>query len=84
MSKVITSRTEDYSKWYNDIVKRANMADHSAVRGCMVIKPYGFAIWENMRDQLDRMFKDTGHVNASFPLFIPKSFLSREAKHVKN
>lgn len=82
MSKVITSRTEDYSKWYNDIVKRANMADHSAVRGCMVIKPYGFAIWENMRDQLDRMFKDTGHVNASFPLFIPKSFLSREAKHV--
>ena len=82
MSKVITSREEDYSKWYNDIVKRANMADHSAVRGCMVIKPYGFAIWENMRDQLDRMFKDTGHVNASFPLFIPKSFLSREAKHV--
>jgi len=82
MSKVITSREEDYSKWYNDIVKRANMADHSAVRGCMVIKPYGFAIWENMRDQLDRMFKDTGHVNASFPLFIPKSFLSKEAKHV--
>jgi len=82
MSKVITSREEDYSKWYNDIVKRANMADHSAVRGCMVIKPYGYAIWENMRDQLDRMFKDTGHVNASFPLFIPKSFLSKEAKHV--
>lgn len=82
MSKVITSRADDYSKWYNDIVKRANMADHSAVRGCMVIKPYGFAIWENMRDQLDRMFKDTGHVNASFPLFIPKSFLSKEAKHV--
>jgi len=82
MSKVITSREEDYSKWYNDIVKRANMAEHSAVRGCMVIKPYGFAIWENMRDQLDRRFKDTGHVNASFPLFIPKSFLSKEAKHV--
>ncbi len=82
MSKVITSREEDYSKWYNDIVKRANMADHSAVRGCMVIKPYGFAIWENMRDQLDSMFKETGHVNASFPLFIPKSFLSKEAKHV--
>lgn len=82
MSKVITSREEDYSKWYNDIVKRANMADHSAVRGCMVIKPYGFAIWENMRDQLDHMFKETGHVNASFPLFIPKSFLSKEAKHV--
>ena len=82
MSKVITSREEDYSKWYSDIVKRANMADHSAVRGCMVIKPYGFAIWENMRDQLDSMFKETGHVNASFPLFIPKSFLSKEAKHV--
>ncbi len=83
MSKVITARSEDYSQWYNDIVKRANLADHSAVRGCMVIKPYGFAIWENMRDQLDKMFKETGHVNASFPLFIPKSFLSKEAEHVE-
>jgi prolyl-tRNA synthetase len=83
MAKEITSRDQDYSQWYLDIVKKANMADHSAVRGCMVIKPHGFAIWENMRDQLDRMFKDTGHVNAYFPLFIPKSFLSREAQHVE-
>ncbi|MCH2084237.1 MAG: proline--tRNA ligase [Saprospiraceae bacterium] len=83
MSKVITSRSEDYSKWYIDIVKQANLADNSAVRGCMVIKPYGFAIWENMKSQLDQMFKDTGHVNAYFPLFIPKSFLSREAEHVE-
>jgi prolyl-tRNA synthetase len=83
MAKEITSRADDYSQWYIDIVKKANMADNSAVRGCMVIKPYGFAIWENMRDQLDRMFKETGHVNAYFPLFIPKSFLSREAEHVE-
>lgn len=83
MSKVITPRNEDYSAWYNDIVQRANLADHSAVRGCMVIKPYGFGIWERMRDTLDRMFKDTGHVNAYFPLFIPKSFMSREAQHVE-
>ena len=83
MSKVITSREEDYSAWYNDIVKKAQLADHSAVRGCMVIRPYGWGIWENMRDQLDKMFKETGHVNASFPLFIPKSFLSKEAEHVE-
>ena len=83
MSKVITSREEDYSKWYNDIVKRANMADHSAVRGCMVIKPYGFAIWEKMQAGLDKMFKETGHENAYFPLFIPKSYLSKEASHVE-
>lgn len=83
MAKAITSRSEDYSQWYIDIVKRAGLADNSAVRGCMVIKPYGFAIWENMRDQLDRMFKDSGHVNAYFPLFIPKSFLSKEAEHVE-
>lgn len=82
MAKEITSRTEDYSQWYIDIVKKANLADNSAVRGCMVIKPYGFALWENMRDQLDFMFKETGHVNAYFPLFIPKSFLSKEAEHV--
>ncbi|MEM1219353.1 MAG: proline--tRNA ligase [Bacteroidota bacterium] len=82
MAKAITSRSEDYSQWYIDIVKKAGLADHSAVRGCMVIKPHGFAIWENMRDQLDRMFKETGHVNAYFPLFIPKSFLSKEAEHV--
>jgi len=79
MSKEITSRAADYSQWYNDLVIKGSLADHSGVKGCMVIKPYGFALWENMRDQLDRMFKDTGHVNAYFPLFIPKSFLSKEA-----
>ncbi len=83
MAKEITSREEDYSQWYNDIVKKANLASNSAVRGCMVIKPNGFALWENIRDQLDRMFKDTGHVNAYFPLLIPKSFLSKEAEHVE-
>ncbi len=83
MSKEITSRTQDYSQWYIDIVKKAGLADNSAVRGCMVIKPYGFAIWENMKAQLDKMFKDSGHVNAYFPLFIPKSFLSKEAEHVE-
>jgi len=83
MSKEITSRETDYSQWYNDIVKKAGLAEHSAVRGCMVIKPYGFAIWEKMKAQLDARFKATGHVNAAFPLFIPKSFLSKEAAHVE-
>lgn len=83
MSKEITSRKEDYSQWYNDLVIKGGLADYSAVRGCMVIKPYGFGLWENMRDTLDKMFKDTGHVNAYFPLFIPKSFLSKEAAHVE-
>src|SRR5690348_13989564 len=83
MSKEITGRETDYSQWYNDIVLKAGLADYSAVRGCMVIKPYGFALWENMRDQLDKMFKETGHQNAYFPLFIPKSFLSKEAAHVE-
>jgi len=83
MSKEITSRSQDYAQWYNDLVLKGDLADYSAVRGCMVIKPYGFALWEKMRDQLDRMFKDTGHVNAYFPLFIPKSFLSKEAAHVE-
>jgi prolyl-tRNA synthetase len=83
MSKEITSRAQDYSQWYNDLVIKGGLADHSEVRGCMVIKPYGFGLWEKMRDQLDRMFKDTGHVNAYFPLFIPKSFLSKEAAHVE-
>jgi len=83
MSKELTSRAEDYSQWYNDLVLKGGLADYSAVRGCMVIKPYGFALWENMRDQLDKMFKETGHVNAYFPLFIPKSFLSKEAAHVE-
>jgi prolyl-tRNA synthetase len=83
MAKEITSREKDYSQWYNDLVLKGGLADYSAVRGCMVIKPHGFALWENMRDQLDRMFKETGHVNAYFPLFIPKSFLSKEAAHVE-
>ena len=83
MAKEITPRSEDYSQWYLDIVKKAGLADNSAVRGCMVIKPYGYAIWEKMRDVLDSEFKRTGHVNAYFPLFIPKSFLSREAQHVE-
>ncbi|SEW35434.1 prolyl-tRNA synthetase [Chitinophaga sp. YR573] len=83
MSKEITARSEDYSKWYNDLVLKGSLADYSAVRGCMVIKPYGYALWEGMRDVLDKKFKDTGHQNAYFPLFIPKSFLSKEAAHVE-
>lgn len=82
MSKEITPRQQDYSAWYNDIVKKAHLAENSPVRGCMVIKPHGFAVWELMRDALDAMFKRTGHVNAYFPLLIPKSFLSKEAQHV--
>ena len=82
-SKSLPTRSEDYSEWYNEIVKRANLAEHSAVRGCMVIKPYGFAIWEKMQQALDTMFKETGHQNAYFPLFIPKSYLSKEAQHVE-
>ncbi|MCX8081659.1 MAG: proline--tRNA ligase [Bacteroidia bacterium] len=83
MSKVITPREEDYSKWYNDLVVRSGLADHSSVRGCMVIKPYGYAIWEKMQQILDRMFKDTGHVNAYFPLFIPKSLFEAEEKNAE-
>jgi prolyl-tRNA synthetase len=83
MSKGITSRNEDYSQWYNELVSKADLAEHSAVRGCMVIKPYGYAIWEKMQAALDQMFKDTGHSNAYFPLFIPKSFFSKEASHVE-
>ncbi len=81
MSKEITSRAVDYSQWYNDLVLKAGLADYSAVRGCMVIKPYGYALWENMRDVLDKMFKDTGHVNAYFPIFIPKSLFEAEEKN---
>ena len=81
--KELTSREENYSQWYNDLVVKADLAENSAVRGCMVIKPYGYAIWEKMQRQLDDMFKETGHVNAYFPLFIPKSFLSKEADHVE-
>ena len=83
MSKVITPQQQDYSKWYNDIVIQADMADHSAVRGCMVIKPTGYAIWEKMQQTLDKMFKDTGHVNAYFPLFIPKSLFEAEEKNAE-
>lgn len=83
MAKEITERGENYSQWYNDIVKKAGLAENSAVRGCMVIKPYGYAIWEKMRDQLDKMFKDTGHVNAYFPLFVPKSLFEAEEKNAE-
>jgi len=82
MSNKITSRSEDYSLWYNDIVQHADLAENSGVRGCMVIKPYGYAIWEKMQAELDKKFKETGHVNAYFPLFIPKSYFSKEASHV--
>lgn len=83
MAKELTSRSDNYSQWYLDLVIKADLAENSAVRGCMVIKPYGYAIWEKMQAQLDKMFKDTGHVNAYFPLFIPKSFFSKEAAHVE-
>jgi prolyl-tRNA synthetase len=83
MSKELTNRSDDYSQWYNDLVIKGGLADYSAVRGCMVIKPYGYAIWEKMQSVLDSMFKETGHQNAYFPLFIPKSFLAREAAHIE-
>ena len=83
MGKAIPNRSEDYSLWYNELIKKAGLAENSPVRGCMVIKPYGFAIWEKMQDVLDKMFKETGHSNAYFPLFIPKSFFSKEANHVE-
>src|SRR4030066_726676 len=83
MAKELTSRKENYSQWYNDLVTKADLAENSAVRGCMVIKPYGYAIWEKMQSVLDKMFKDTGHANAYFPIFIPKSFFSKEASHVE-
>lgn len=83
MGKFLTSRNEDYSQWYNELVSKAGLAEPAAVRGCMVIKPYGYAIWEKMQRVLDQMFKDTGHVNAYFPLLIPKSFFSKEADHVE-
>jgi prolyl-tRNA synthetase len=83
MAKFLTNRDENYAQWYNDLVIKADLAENSAVRGCMVIKPYGYAIWEKIQAQLDKMFKATGHVNAYFPLFIPKSFFSKEAAHVK-
>ena len=83
MAKGLPTRSEDYSAWYNELIKKADLAEHSAIRGCMVIKPYGFSIWEKMQAELDRMFKETGHTNAYFPIFIPKSYLSKEADHVE-
>lgn len=83
MAKGITSREQDFSQWYNDLIIKGGLADYSAVRGCMVIKPYGYALWENMRDVLDKMFKDTGHVNAYFPLFVPKSLFEAEEKNAE-
>jgi prolyl-tRNA synthetase len=82
MAKAIPSRSENYSEWYNELIKKADLAENSAVRGCMIIKPYGYSIWEKMQRALDDMFKETGHSNAYFPLFIPKSYLSKEASHV--
>ncbi len=83
MAKRITPQKQDYSQWYNDIIREAGMAEHSAVKGCMIIKPYGYSIWESIQQTLDRRFKETGHQNAYFPLFVPKSFLSKEAAHVE-
>ena len=83
MGKKITPRSEDYSKWYNELVVQADLAENSAVRGCMVIKPYGYAIWEKMQAQLDKMFKATGHQNAYFPLFVPKSLFEAEEKNAE-
>ncbi len=83
MAKFLTNREENYSQWYNDLVIKADLAENSVVRGCMIIKPYGYAIWEKIQAELDRLFKETGHVNAYFPLFIPKSFFSKEAAHVE-
>ncbi len=83
MAEFLTPQSEDFSKWYNEIVQKADLADYSPVRGCMVIKPYGYTLWENLRDALDRRFKETGHVNAYFPLFIPMGFLQKEAEHVE-
>ena len=83
MAERITPRTEDSAQWYQDVIREADMADHGPVRGTMVIKPYGYRLWENMRDALDKMFRDTGHENAYFPLFIPKSYFEKEAEHVE-
>jgi len=83
MAKVLTKRSENYAQWYNDLVIKADLAENSVVRGCMIIKPYGYSIWEKIQSELDRMFKATGHSNAYFPLFIPKSFFSKEAEHVE-
>ncbi|MGD2176137.1 MAG: proline--tRNA ligase, partial [Candidatus Brocadiaceae bacterium] len=83
MAQRLTPRSEDYSRWYNEVVQQAELADYAPVRGCMVIRPYGYALWEAIRAELDRRFKETGHVNAYFPLFIPFEFLQKEAEHVE-
>ena len=83
MVKKLTSKNKDYSKWYNELVVMADLAENSSVRGCMIIKPYGYAIWENIQSYLDKRFKETGHKNAYFPMFIPKSFIEKEAEHVE-
>ncbi|HDQ34821.1 MAG TPA: proline--tRNA ligase, partial [Chloroflexi bacterium] len=83
MADFLTPQGDDFSKWYNEIVQKADLADYSPVRGCMVIKPYGYTLWERIKEELDRRFKETGHVNAYFPLFIPMSFLEKEAEHVE-
>lgn len=83
MAKNITPREKDYSEWYLDVVREAKLADYSPVKGCMVIRPNGYAIWEGIQRQLDKMFKDTGHVNAYFPMLIPQSFMEKEAEHVE-
>ena len=83
MSKSVTPKSEDYSRWYTDVITKAEMADYGPVKGTMVIRPYGFSIWDGIKDSFDKCFKETGHENAYFPLFIPKSFLSREAAHVE-
>src|SRR5215218_11091661 len=82
-TKALTTRAADFSAWYNELILRAELADYSPVRGCMVIRPNGYAIWEKMQSILDAMFKETGHQNAYFPLFIPKSFFSKEASHIE-
>ena len=79
----LTTRSENYSEWYNQLIQRAELADYAPVRGCMVVRPYGWALWENIQSALDRRFKETGHVNAAFPLFIPMSFLEKEKEHVE-
>ena len=83
MAKELTSRSENYAQWYNDLVLKADMAENSAVRGCMVIKPYGYELWENIKNSLDKRIKDTGHKNAYFPLFVPESLLKKEAEHIQ-
>ena len=83
MSEAVTPQSEDFSRWYTDVIQKAELADYAPVRGCMVIRPYGYALWENIHDALDRRFKETGHVNAYFPMFIPMSFFEKEAEHVE-